>query len=229
MEGDVRIVQITIRDRQLRKLTAINNEIPEMLSFQNDTFHLYRENSTSTFDFTIPKWYNGKLHDDVRLINDDVYISFIDDDRHYYFYVHTLVQDDFNFILTCNDANLEYTMEQANPFVNSESHNIEWYLKSMDLLELANVHIGLNEISDVTRTLSFDNQETKLERLSSLISQFGGEFDLVTEVDKNGKYSGTRLDIYHEADDTHHGVGKVRGDVTLTYGKRCQGSTGHFR
>lgn len=223
MEGDVRIVQITIRDRQLRKLTAINNEIPEMLSFQNDTFHLYRENSTSTFDFTIPKWYNGKLHDDVRLINDDVYISFIDDDRHYYFYVHTLVQDDFNFILTCNDANLEYTMEQANPFVNSESHNIEWYLKSMDLLELANVRIGLNEISDVTRTLSFDNQETKLERLSSLISQFGGEFDLVTEVDKNGKYSGTRLDIYHEADDTHHGVGKVRGDVTLTYGKDVKG------
>lgn len=223
MEGDVRIVQITIRDRQLRKLTAINNEIPEMLSFQNDTFHLYRENSTSTFDFTIPKWYNGKLHDDVRLINDDVYISFIDDDRHYYFYVHTLVQDDFNFILTCNDANLEYTMEQANPFVNSESHNIEWYLKSMDLLELANVHIGLNEISDVTRTLSFDNQETKLERLSSLISQFGGEFDLVTEVDKNGKYSRTRLDIYHEADDTHHGVGKVRGDVTLTYGKDVKG------
>lgn len=223
MEGDVHIVQITIRDRQLRKLTAINNEIPEMLSFQNDTFHLYRENSTSTFDFTIPKWYNGKLHDDVRLINDDVYISFIDDDRHYYFYVHTLVQDDFNFILTCNDANLEYTMEQANPFVNSESHNIEWYLKSMDLLELANVHIGLNEISDVTRTLSFDNQETKLERLSSLISQFGGEFDLVTEVDKNGKYSGTRLDIYHEADDTHHGVGKVRGDVTLTYGKDVKG------
>lgn len=223
MEGDVRIVQITIRDRQLRKLTAINNEIPEMLSFQNDTFHLYRENSTSTFDFTIPKWYNGKLHDDVRLINDDVYISFIDDDRHYYFYVHTLVQDDFNFILTCNDANLEYTMEQANPFVNSESHNIEWYLKSMDLLELANVHIGLNEISDVTRTLSFDNQETKLERLSSLISQFGGEFDLVTEVDKNGKYSGTRLDIYHEADDTHHGVGKIRGDVTLTYGKDVKG------
>lgn len=223
MEGDVRIVQITIRDRQLRKLTAINNEIPEMLSFQNDTFHLYRENSTSTFDFTIPKWYNGKLHDDVRLINDDVYISFIDDDRHYYFYVHTLVQDDFNFILTCNDANLEYTMEQANPFVNSESHNIEWYLKSMDLLELANVHIGLNEISDVTRTLSFDNQETKLERLSSLVTQFGGEFDLVTEVDKNGKYSGTRLDIYHEADDTHHGVGKVRGDVTLTYGKDVKG------
>lgn len=223
MEGDVRIVQITIRDRQLRKLTAINNEIPEMLSFQNDTFHLYRENSTSTFDFTIPKWYNGKLHDDVRLINDDVYISFIDDDRHYYFYVHTLVQDDFNFILTCNDANLEYTMEQANPFVNSEPHNIEWYLKSMDLLELANVHIGLNEISDVTRTLSFDNQETKLERLSSLISQFGGEFDLVTEVDKNGKYSGTRLDIYHEADDTHHGVGKVRGDITLTYGKDVKG------
>lgn len=223
MEGDVRIVQITIRDRQLRKLTAINNEIPEMLSFQNDTFHLYRENSTSTFDFTIPKWYNGKLHDDVRLINDDVYISFIDDDRHYYFYVHTLVQDDFNFILTCNDANLEYTMEQANPFVNSESHNIEWYLKSMDLLELANVHIGLNEISDITRTLSFDNQETKLERLSSLISQFGGEFDLVAEVDKNGKYSGTRLDIYHEADDTHHGVGKVRGDVTLTYGKDVKG------
>lgn len=216
-------MQITIRDRQLKKLTAINNDIPEMLSFHDETLHLYKENSIATFDFSIPKYYFGKLHKDVDFINDDIYISLIDDGRPYYFYVHTLIQDDFRFTLTCNDANLEYTMEQANPFVNSESHNIEWYLKHMGLLEMANVHIGLNEISGVTRTLSFDNQETKLERLSSLVNQFGGEFELVTEVDKNGKYKGIRLDIYHEADNTHHGMGKVRGDVTLKYGKEVTG------
>lgn len=216
-------MQITIRDRQLKKLTAINNDIPEMLSFQDETLHLYKENSTATFDFSIPKYYFGKLHKDVDFINDDIYISLIDDGRPYYFYVHTLVQDDFRFTLTCNDANLEYTMEQANPFINTEAHNINWYLKQMGLLDFAGVYVGLNEISDITRTLSFDNQQTKLERLSSLINQFGGEFELVTEVDKNGKYKGIRLDIYHEADDTHHGVGKIRGDVTLKYGKEVTG------
>ncbi|AEF25294.1 phage tail protein [Streptococcus parauberis] len=216
-------MQITIRDRQLKKLTAINNDIPEMLSFQDETLHLYKENSTATFDFSIPKYYFGKLHKDVDFINDDIYISLIDDGRPYYFYVHTLVQDDFRFTLTCNDANLEYTMEQANPFINTEAHNINWYLKQMSLLDFAGVYVGLNEISDITRTLSFDNQQTKLERLSSLINQFGGEFELVTEVDKNGKYKGIRLDIYHEADDTHHGVGKIRGDVTLKYGKEVTG------
>ncbi|PIA83660.1 hypothetical protein [Streptococcus parauberis] len=216
-------MQITIRDRQLKKLTAINNDIPEMLSFQDETLHLYKENSTATFDFSIPKYYFGKLHKDVDFINDDIYISLIDDGRPYYFYVHTLVQDDFRFTLTCNDANLEYTMEQANPFINTEAHNINWYLKQMGLLDFAGVHVGLNEISDITRTLSFDNQQTKLERLSSLINQFNGEFELVTEVDKNGKYKGIRLDIYHEADDTHHGVGKIRGDVTLKYGKEVTG------
>lgn len=216
-------MQITIRDRQLKKLTAINNDIPEMLSFQDETLHLYKENSTATFDFSIPKYYFGKIHKDVDFINDDIYISLIDDGRPYYFYVHTLVQDDFRFILTCNDANLEYTMEQANPFINTEAHNINWYLKQMGLLDFAGVYVGLNEISDITRTLSFDNQQTKLERLSSLINQFGGEFELVTEVDKNGKYKGIRLDIYHEADDTHHGVGKIRGDVTLKYGKEVTG------
>lgn len=216
-------MQITIRDRQLKKLTAINNDIPEMLSFQDETLHLYKENSTATFDFSIPKYYFGKLHKDVDFINDDIYISLIDDGRPYYFYVHTLVQDDFRFTLTCNDANLEYTMEQANPFINTEAHNINWYLKQMGLLDFAGVYVGLNEISDITRTLSFDNQETKLERLSSLVNQFGGEFELVTEVDKNGKYKGIRLDIYHEADDTHHGVGKIRGDVTLKYGKEVTG------
>ena len=216
-------MQITIRDRQLKKLTAINNDIPEMLSFQDETLHLYKENSTATFDFSIPKYYFGKLHKDVDFVNDDIYISLIDDGRPYYFYVHTLVQDDFRFTLTCNDANLEYTMEQANPFINTEAHNINWYLKQMGLLDFAGVYVGLNEISDITRTLSFDNQQTKLERLSSLINQFGGEFELVTEVDKNGKYKGIRLDIYHEADDTHHGVGKIRGDVTLKYGKEVTG------
>ncbi|WP_413473642.1 hypothetical protein [Streptococcus parauberis] len=216
-------MQITIRDRQLKKLTAINNDIPEMLSFQDETLHLYKENSTATFDFSIPKYYFGKLHKDVDFINDDIYISLIDDGRPYYFYVHTLVQDDFRFTLTCNDANLEYTMEQANPFINTEAHNINWYLEQMGLLDFAGVYVGLNEISDITRTLSFDNQQTKLERLSSLINQFGGEFELVTEVDKNGKYKGIRLDIYHEADNTHHGMGKVRGDVTLKYGKEVTG------
>lgn len=216
-------MQIVVHDNKMRKVALINNNYPDMLSFHSDSWHRYLLQATSTFDFTIPKLYNGRLHEDLGFINDKAYFSFKFQGKHHLFYVANIIEDDFNITLNCNNTNLELANEQANPFTSNSAQNIAWYLQHMELLTFATLEIGVNEIADKTRTLTFESQETKLSRLQSLMSRFNAEFEFVTELNNDGTLKRIVLNIYHEADNEHHGIGKVRGDVVLRYGNDVKG------
>lgn len=216
-------MQIVVHDNRMRKVALINNNYPDMLSFHSDAWHRYLPQATSTFDFTIPKLYNGRLHEDLGFINDKAYFSFKFQGKHHLFYVANITEDDFNITLNCNNTNLELVNEQANPFTSNSAQNIAWYLQRMELLTFATLEIGVNEIADKTRTLTFESQETKLSRLQSLMSRFNAEFEFVTELNNNGTLKRIVLNIYHEADNEHHGIGKVRSDVILRYGNDVKG------
>ncbi|MES9544551.1 phage tail protein [Streptococcus intermedius] len=216
-------MQIVVHDNKMRKVALINNNYPDMLSFHSDSWHRYLLQATSTFDFTIPKLYNGRLHEDLGFINDKAYFSFKFQGKHHLFYVANITEDDFNITLNCNNTNLELVNEQANPFTSNSAQTIEWYLQRMELLLFANLEIGVNEIADGKRTLTFESQESKLSRLQSLMSRFDAEFEFVTELNNNGTLKRIVLNIYHEADGEHHGIGKVRGDVVLRYGNDVKG------
>ena len=216
-------MQIIVHDNKLRKVALINNNYPDMLSFHSDSWHRYLLQATSTFDFTIPKLYNGRLHEDLGFISDKAYFSFKFQGKHHLFYIANITEDDFNIALKCNNTNLELVNEQSIPFTSNSAQNIAWYLQHMELLTFATLEIGVNEIADKTRTLTFESQETKLSRLQSLMSRFNAEFEFVTELNNNGTLKRIVLNIYHEADNEHHGIGKVRGDVVLRYGNDVKG------
>ena len=216
-------MQIWIHDNKMKKITALNNDVPDMLSYTNSTWHSYLDQATSTFDFTIPKFSNGELHEDLKLINDECFVSFYVNGSYQVFYIATLQEDDFNIQLTCNNTNLEYALEYANPFNSSNAQSIKWYLEHMDLLSFASVEIGNNEISDRKRTLTFDSQETKMARLQSLMSNFDAEFEFKVELNRDGTYKRIVINIYQEADDTHHGIGTDRKDVVLYYSNGLKG------
>ena len=216
-------MQIWIHDNKMKKIVALNNDIPDMMSYTNSTWHSYLDQATSTFDFTIPKFSNGELHEDLKLINDECFVSFYVNGSYQVFYIATLQEDDFNIQLTCNNTNLEYALEYANPFNSSSAQSIQWYLEHMDLLSFAAVEIGNNEISDRKRTLTFDSQETKMNRLQSLMSNFDAEFEFKVELNRDGTYKRIVINIYQEADDTHHGIGTDRKDVVLYYSNGLKG------
>ena len=218
-------MQIWIHDKNMRKVCALNNNIPGMLPYSNSQWHTYLEHSTSTFDFTIPKIVNGKMHDDVAYINDQMYVSFFYDNTYHVFYVSQLVENDTSFQVTCNNTNLELAMESSRPLASSnEAKSIEWYLQNLDLLGFAGLEIGVNEISDKTRSITFDSQSgTKLEQLHSLMNQFDAEFIFRTELNRDGTLKKFVIDIYQQPDENHHGIGKVRGDVILYYQNGLKG------
>lgn len=217
-------MQIWIHDKNMRKVCALNNNVPGMLPYSNSQWHTYLEYSTSTFDFTIPKIVNGKMHEDVAYINDQMYVSFFYDNSYHVFYVSQLVENDDNFQVTCNNTNLELAMESAQSRKADKPQNIAWYLKELDLLGNAGLEIGLNEIADKTRTITFDSQSgTKLEQLHSLMNQFDAEFIFRTELNRDGTLKKFVIDIYQQPDENHHGIGKVRGDVILYYQNGLKG------
>ena len=217
-------MQIWIHDKNMRKVCALNNNVPGMLPYSNSQWHTYLEYSTSTFDFAIPKIVDGKLHDDVKYINDQMYVSFYYDNTYHVFYVSQLVENDTAFQVTCNNTNLELAMESAQSRKADKPQNIAWHLKELDLLGNAGLEIGINEISDKTRTITFESQNgTKLEQLHSLMNQFDAEFIFRTELNRDGTLKRFIIDIYQQPDENHHGIGKVRGDVILYYQNGLKG------
>lgn len=216
-------MQIWIHDKNMRKVCALNNNVPGMLPYSNSQWHPYLEYSTSTFDFTIPKIVNGKLHEDIKYINDDMFVSFYYDNTYHVFYVSQLVENDTTFQVTCNNTNLELAQEQSVALKANGAQNIAWYLEHLEILGFTNLEIGVNEVSDKTRTLEFEPQDTKLAQLHSLMSKFDAEFAFRTELNRDGTIKKFTIDIYQIPDETHHGIGKARGDVVLHYQNELKG------
>lgn len=216
-------MQIWIHDKNMRKVCALNNNVPGMLPYSNSQWHPYLEYATSTFDFTIPKIVNGKLHDDVKYIKDDMFVSFYYDNSYQVFYVSQLVENDTSFQVTCNNTNLELAQEQSVALKSNGAQSIAWYLEHLEILGFTNLEIGVNEVSDKTRTLEFEPQETKLAQLHSLMSKFEAEFAFRTELNRDGTIKRFTIDIYQIPDETHHGIGKARGDVVLHYQNNLKG------
>lgn len=216
-------MKINILDNRLRKVGFIKRGHPDMPTFSSDTWHRYLAEGTSTFDFTVHKFVNGVFQDYCKLINEQAYFSFRYKGKDYLFYVLNIVEDDYSIQLSCNNLNLELKNEMALSFKSEEAQSLEWYLTKMEILNFARIRIAVNELSDRKRALTFDGQETKLARLISVIRQFEGEFEFETNLTKNGAFKELVLNIYHEHDDNHQGVGRLRGDVKLRYGRELKG------
>lgn len=216
-------MQIWIHDKNMRKVCALNNNIPGMMPYSNSQWHSYLEYATSTFDFVIPKIVDGKLHEDVKYINDDMFVSFYYDNTYHVFYVSQLVENDDNFQVTCNNTNLELAQEGAIPYKSDNAQTLAWYLNDMGYLGFANMEIGVNEVSDKTRKVEFEAQDTRLAQLRSLMSKFDAEMAFRTELNRDGTLKRFIIDIYQQPDENHHGIGKVRGDVVLYFQNELKG------
>ena len=216
-------MQIWIHDKNMRKVCALNNNVPGMLPYSNSQWHAYLEYATSTFDFVIPKIVDGKTHEDVKYINDDMFVSFYYDNSYHVFYVSQLVENDTSFQVTCNNTNLELAQEGAIPYKSENAQTIAWYLNDMGYLGFANMEIGVNEVSDKTRKVEFEAQDTRLAQLRSLMSKFDAEMAFRTELNRDGTLKRFIIDIYQQPDESHHGIGKVRGDVVLYFQNELKG------
>ena len=71
----------------------------------------------------------------------------------------------------------------------------------------------------ITNVLLNEGKETKLARLLSLAKRFDAEIEFDTQLNADSTIKKFAINVYHENDDTHQGVGRIRNDIQLKYGK----------
>ena len=96
------------------------------------------------------------------------------------------------------------------------------YCEALDLLNYTHLVIGINEVSDKKRTIEWQGQETKLARLLSLAKHFDAEIEFDTQLNADSTIKKFSINVYHENDDNHQGVGRIRNDIQLKYGKNIK-------
>jgi hypothetical protein len=212
---------LTIHDAHLHPVASIDNDKQTTLNYFNDTWTRFFETGAATFDLTVAK---KALSTDTHskraynLLSEKNFISFEYERETQLFTVRKTVENEKVIKVNCVNLNLELINEYANPYKAPKAMSFKEYCEAMDLLNFTMLQIGINEVSDKKITAEWEGQDTKLARLLSLANKFGAEIEFKTRLNDDSSIKAFVVNVYHENDATHQGVGKVQPKI-LRYGR----------
>ena len=215
---------LTIHDSSLRKVAFIDNNKQGTLNYFNDTWTRYLETGSSVFDFTV---FKKAIISDIgqkrayNALNEKAFVSF-----HYKgkTYLHTIRKVEENEkVIKCYgiNLNLELINEYSIPYKSPKAMSFKEFCEEMDLLNYTFLKIGINEVSDKKISAEWEGTDTKLNRLLSLAKKFGAEIEFDTRLNADSSIKSFTVNVYHEHDDNHQGVGQLSPTV-LVYGKNLK-------
>jgi len=219
---------LTIHDANLQKIGFIDNEKQETLNFYDDAWTRNLETASSTFEFTVSKkellsdTANQPLYNQ---LNERSFISFKHNGQTYLFNIMKIEENERWVRCYCENLNLELINEYTNAYKADKAMSFAEYLNAFDIPQFAMVTLGVNEVSDQKKTLEWEGQDTKLARLLSLANKFNAEVEFVTRLNDDSSIKQLVLNVYHQADDSHTGVGRIRSDIRLTFEKNIKSMT----
>ena len=219
---------LTIHDANLQKVAFVDNSKQITLNFYNDTWTRSLPTGSSTFEFTV---FKKAIKSDTPTqkayshLNERSWVSFKYHGKSFIFNVMQVEENEQTIKCYCENLNLELINELANPYKATKAMSFAEYCEAMDLLNYTHLSICINEISDYKRTLEWEGQETKLARLLSLAKRFDAEIEFDTQLNADSTIKKFSINVYHENDDNHQGVGRIRNDIQLKYGKNINSIT----
>ncbi|USI60488.1 phage tail protein [Lactococcus lactis] len=218
---------INVLNKDLIPVTFIDNDIPGLPSYYKDTLIDYLSLGTASFEFTILKSKNNIIQDYSRFFNDETCFSFEKNGKQYAVFPagsDGFYETDTEITYKCLSLDRELSLEYVDKFDNSSTHTLKWYIDYFELISNNQIEIGRNDVADYTRVIKYDSQDTKLNRLLSLINNFDAEFEFITKLTNNGAVDKIILNIVKKRDDSGKGgIGAIRDDVELVYGKNVKG------
>ena len=219
---------LTIHDANLQKVAFVDNSKQRTLNFYNDTWTRGLQTGSSTFEFTV---FKKSIKSDTptqkaySYLNERAWVSFKYHGKSFIFNVMQVEENEQTIKCYCENLNLELINEIANPYKATKAMSFSEYCEAMGLLNYTHLSIGINEISDYKRTLEWEGQETKLARLLSLAKRFDAEIEFDTQLNTDSTIKKFSINVYHENDDNYQGVGRIRNDIQLKYGKNINSIT----
>ncbi|MDY6064961.1 MAG: phage tail spike protein [Finegoldia sp.] len=204
-------------DRKLNTLTTANNEFPDSLKIESDTFNESIDTGTCMLEATILK-----NKDDVELINVGVFVVAVGYKKKPVLLEITEVSetDEYKSIIA-EDCGLDLLNEDIAEMDGKEMTIAEY--TQMVLGEDSDWEIGINELGKSrTRTLKYEDTTTKTKRLAQIAGRFDCEISYDVELRGNfierklinyrvnrGKDTGIRLEVGRE-------VKNIKRDISIT-------------
>ena len=219
---------LTIHDANLQKVAFVDNRKQSTLNYYGDTWNRSLPTGSSTFEFTVFKKAiksDSSTQKAYRFLNERAWVSFKYHGKSFLFNVMQVEENEQTIKCYCENLNLELINEVANPYKATKAMSFAEYCEAMDLLNYTHLVIGINEVSDNKRTLEWEGQETKLARLLSLAKRFNAEIEFDTQLNADSTIKKFSVNVYHENDDAHQGVGRIKNDISLKYGKNITSIT----
>lgn len=219
---------LTIHDTNLQKVAFVDNSKQNTLNYYGDTWTRSLQTGSSTFEFTV---FKKAIKSDTptqkaySYLNERAWVSFKYHGKSFLFNVMQVEEDEQTIKCYCENLNLELINEITNPYKATKDMSFAEYCEAMGLLNYTHLSIGINEISDYKRTLEWEGQETKLARLLSLAKRFDAEIEFDTQLNTDSTIKKFSINVYHENDDNYQGVGRIRNDIQLKYGKNINSIT----
>lgn len=215
---------LTIHDSNLRKVVFIDNDKQDTLNYFNDTWTRYLETGSSTFDFTV---FKKAIISDVgkkrayNSLNEKAFVSFQYKGKTYLYTIRKVEENEK--VIKCYgiNLNLELINEYSIPYKSPKAMSFKEFCEEMDLLNYTFLKIGINEVSDKKISAEWEGTDTKLNRLLSLAKKFGAEIEFDTRLNSDSSIKSFTVNVYHEHDDTHQGVGQISPTI-LKYGKNLK-------
>lgn len=215
---------LTIHDSNLRKVAFIDNDKQDTLNYFNDTWTRYLETGSSTFDFTV---FKKAIISDVgkkrayNSLNEKAFVSFHYKGKTYLYTIRKVEENEK--VIKCYgiNLNLELINEYSIPYKSPKAISFKEFCEEMDLLNYTFLKIGINEVSDKKISAEWEGTDTKLNRLLSLAKKFGAEIEFDTRLNSDSSIKSFTVNVYHEHDDTHQGVGQISPTI-LKYGKNLK-------
>ena len=162
---------IYFADRALNILGQASTHLPEGLTIDDDEKIEDVDTGVASFSCSVSYGGEDKIKARKMAAAGNYILRKNEDETECY----TIIEPEFDAVectvsIYAEDAGLDLLNVIAEPFTTPEAHGIDWYIKKWT--SGSGFEIGVNEISNLTRKLSWEGESTVTERLASIATQF---------------------------------------------------------
>lgn len=207
-------MQITFYDKNMFETAVADNALMNAIKIKKASLTSLFEEATHQVEFEFSKefgeWWG---------IRENGYLAFRFRGDFFRFSIVKFKEDaKTNTITIIGDYfNLEMLNENCIAYEKQPSRTIVQHFNAMEILPYANFEIGVNELANSTRVLTYTGDEVKYKRLISIINNFGGECEFEIKQKANGQFDKLILNIYKANNGVNYqGVGRNRRDLEIT-------------